>query len=55
MDEEYVNSKANEQTNNFSIVNLIEIILQIWIQTSRLIGTEWGLVFRINSHEITLR
>lgn len=53
MDEKYVNSSANEQTNNFSIVNLIEIILQIWIQTyRRLIGTEWGLFSGLNRFEL---
>lgn len=44
MDEKYVNSSVNEQTDCFSIANLIEIILQIWIQTCRrLINTEWCL------------
>lgn len=53
MDEKYVNSSANEQTNSFSIVNLIEIILQIWIQTyRRLIGTEWGLFSGLNRFEL---
>lgn len=53
MDEKYVNSSVNEQTNCFSIANLIEIILQIWIQTCRrLINTEWCLFSGLNRFKV---